>query len=144
MKTDLTLPLRAVAAIFLCSILAGCGGIRILGLKQDGSRDCPANERVYLYRDVRVGLCLKQEVVHFTHCVSELGLSKSEYESGVKLGLTVSGIERAVGSVSVTPEQKVKIIRELASTGEREKAIADAIRACIAFSGLPVQPVSSK
>lgn len=125
-----------ITMLMLSLVLSGCG-IKVLGLKQkDASTDCPEGERVYFYRDAKVGICLKEQVVLFTHCVSELSLSKTDSDSTRSVTVDVQGIEKVIGSAKLTPEAKERLVREFAAGGELEKARAEAIRACVKFSGI--------
>ena len=118
--------------------LYGCNEIKILGLKQDGSKECPDGERVYLYRDAKVGICLNEEVVIFTHCVSELAVGTTNIESSENFGIKLSGLHDTLTSAKASSEQKQQVIKEFASGGELEKARADAIRGCMRLAHIPM------
>ncbi|MDP3272010.1 MAG: hypothetical protein U1D69_01995 [Polynucleobacter sp.] len=126
---------RIIAVCLIGSIVSGCG-IKILGLKQDGSRECPTGEKVYLYRDSNVGICLKEEVVIFTHCVSELSLSKSDRDVTNSFKTDLSGLKDILTSANFTPEFKTKVVREFASGGVLEEARAEAVRGCMQLAGM--------
>ncbi|MEC7276663.1 MAG: hypothetical protein VXV96_10115 [Bdellovibrionota bacterium] len=131
---------KVVILLMLVAItLSGCfGGISVMGLKQDGSKECPSGERVYLYRDTKVGICLNEEVVVFTHCVSELSLSRTDSDFTKSFDIDFSGLKDILTSASLKPEFKNKVIREFASGGELDKARADAIRGCMILAGIPL------
>jgi hypothetical protein len=131
-------------SVYIFSILAIClfassckSNIKILGLKQDGSQECPDGERVYLYRDAEVGICLNEAVVIFTHCVSELSVSSTHVASSAALGVRLSGLQDYLATASISPEQKHTAIKEFAAGGELEKARAEAIRGCMRLAKIP-------
>ena len=127
-----------VSIITAIILLTGCRSIKVLGLKQDGSKECPDGERVYLYRDAKVGICLNEEVVIFTHCVSELSIGSTNIESSAQFGFQLSGLQDMLASASAKPEFKRQVIKEFASGGELEKARAEAIRGCMRLARIPL------
>lgn len=118
--------------------LYGCNEIKVLGLKQDGTKECPDGERVYLYRDAKVGLCLNEEVVIFTHCVSELTVGSTNIQSSAKTNLQLSGLQDVLASAKASSEDKQLVFKEFASGGDLEKARAEAIRGCMRLAGIPM------
>lgn len=127
--------LTKVAIAGLAIAVSGCSyilprKIPTLGLSQDGTKDCPDNERIYYYRNADAAICLPDVMVSYTHCVTELTVANAKSTSSSTSGIDIGKIVEKVDGIKLSDEQKRELERAFESSGVIGEARAKAIDAC--------------